>query len=88
MIANQLKVIYFCTVIIKPTHGTGTNNFILIFFSAKTHIKEELGGRPRGWVVKFSRSALVARGFAGLDPGCEHGTAHQAMLRQYPTCHS
>ena len=47
-----------------------------------------LGGRPRGRVVKFMRSASVAQGFASLDPGCGHGTAHQAMLRRHPTCHN
>ena len=45
-------------------------------------------GRPRGQVVKFMRSASAAQGFAGLDPGRGHGTAHQAMLRHHPTCHS
>ena len=33
---------------------------------------------PRGQVVKF------AGGFASLDPGHGHGTAHQTMLRQCP----
>ena len=41
-----------------------------------------------GRVVKFSRSAAVAQGFAGLDPGQGHGTAHQAMLRRHPTRHN
>ena len=31
------------------------------------------------------RSALVAQGFAGSDPGCGPSTAHQAMLRRRPT---
>ena len=26
--------------------------------------------------------------FAGSDPGCGHGTAHQATLRWRPTCHN
>ena len=39
-------------------------------------------------MVKFARSALVAQGFAGSDPGRGHGIAHQAMLRRHPTCHS
>ena len=38
-------------------------------------------------MVKFVRSAW-AEGFASLDPGCRHGTAHQAMLRQRPTQHN
>ena len=32
--------------------------------------------------------ALVAQDLAGSDPGCRHGTTHQAMLRQHPTCHN
>ena len=48
-----------------------------------------LGGRPRGRVVTFVCStAAAAQGFAGSDPGCGHGTAHQAMLSWHPTCHS
>ena len=45
------------------------------------------GGQPCGRVVKLTRSALVAQGFAGSDPGRGHGTTHQAMLRQSPTRH-
>ena len=45
-------------------------------------------GQPHGRVVKFGHSASAAQGFAGLDPGCRHGTAHQAMLRQHPACHN
>ena len=33
-------------------------------------------GWPRGRVVKFAWSALVAQGFAGSDPWCRHGTAY------------
>ena len=29
-----------------------------------------------------------AQGFSGSDSGRRHGTAHQAMLRQHPTCHN
>ena len=39
-------------------------------------------------MVKFSPSASAAQGFTGSDPGCGHGTAHQAMLRRHPTCHN
>ena len=42
-------------------------------------------GWPRGRVVEFTRSTLAAQGFAGSDPGCGHGTAHQAKLRRRPT---
>ena len=37
-------------------------------------------------MVKFALSASAAQSFAGSDPGCGHGTAHQAMLRWHPTC--
>ena len=30
----------------------------------------------------------AAQGFVGLNPGRGHGTAHQTMLRQRPTCHN
>ena len=42
-------------------------------------------GWPRGQVVMFVHSTSVSQGFGGSDPGCGHGTAHQAMLRQCPT---
>ena len=42
---------------------------------------------PCGLVVKFTRSALAARDFTGLDPGRRQGMAHQAMLRRRPTCY-
>ena len=29
-------------------------------------------------MVKSTHSALAAQSFAGSDPGCGHGTAHQA----------
>ena len=48
--------------------------------------------RSRGWPcgrgVKFECSASAAQGSASSDPGCGHGTAHRAMLRQRPTCHN
>ena len=30
----------------------------------------------------------AAQCFVGANPGCEHGTAHQATLRWHPTCHN
>ena len=45
-------------------------------------------GQPHGRVVNFTRSAAVAQGFAGSDPGRGHGTAYQATLRRCPTCHN
>ena len=48
-------------------------------------VQKDARGWACGQVVKFARSASAAQGFAGSDPGCEHGAAHQAMLRQRPT---
>ena len=45
-------------------------------------------GSVAEWLIKFQRSAVVAQGFAGSDPGGGHGTAHQATLRQRPSCHN
>ena len=42
-------------------------------------------GWSRGWEVKFLCSTSAAQGFADSDPGRGHGTAHQAMLRWWPT---
>ena len=36
----------------------------------------------------FVCSAWVAWGFISSDPGHRPSTAHQAMLRQRPTCHN
>ena len=41
-----------------------------------------------GWMVKYTCSTSVAQGFASSNPGCGHGTAHQAMLRRRPTYHN
>ena len=42
-------------------------------------------GWLHGRVIKFTRSAAAAQ---GSDPGCRHGTARQAMLRQRSTSHN
>ena len=62
----------------------------LILSSAtyQLYFKTSSRGWPHGWVVKFTSSASAAQGFTGSDPGQGHGTAHQAMLRQHPTCHN
>ena len=39
-------------------------------------------------MVKLVHSASVAQGFTGLDPGLAPSTAHQVMLRWYPTQHN
>ena len=45
--------------------------------SLMVHVnKLEAWGWPRGRVVKFVHSASVVQGFASLDPGRRHGTAH------------
>ena len=45
-------------------------------------------GSVAEWLSSCAPSASVAQGFTGLDPGHGHGTAHQATLRQCPTCHN
>ena len=57
----------------------------LLSFTFTINKKEMNGGRLRGQVVKFERSAWVAQGFAGSDPGYGPSTAHQVMLRRCPT---
>ena len=52
------------------------------------YYKSKIGGWTCGRVVKFACSASVAWGFAGLDPGHGHGTAHQDMLGRRPTHHN
>ena len=47
--------------------------------------KTGVWGWPRGRVVKFVSSTAAAQGFASLDPGHKHGTAHQTMLGRRPT---
>ena len=42
------------------------------------------GGRPSGRVVKFTRSASVARGSPVQIPGLDLHTACQAMLTDVP----
>ena len=57
-----------------------TSNHIIIHT-----IEDPAWGWLRGRVVKFARSAAAAQ---GSDPGCGHGTARQAALRQRPTSHN
>ena len=44
--------------------------------------------RPRGQVVKFTRSALVAWSFTSSDPGHQPSTTHQDVLRRCPKYHN
>ena len=52
----------------------------LIFYVSYTPIKNKNMGKPHNIVVKLARSASVAQGFIGLDPGHGPSTTHQAML--------
>ena len=58
---------------------------IVNFLKTPLVSKNLFRGRLCGQVVKFARSAAVAQ---GSDPGCGHGTAHQATLRRRPTSHN
>ena len=49
-----------------------------------SYIKAFTWGQPIGRTIKFVRSASVAQGFAGSNPGRGHGTAHQITLRRRP----
>ena len=77
-----------------------TLGLILLYAHAHTHarthmqikknaaaivLKILLQGWPLGQVVEFMHFPSAAWGFAGLDPGHRHGTAHQAMLGWHPT---
>lgn len=44
---------------------------------------EEGAGPVVEWLSSWVR--FTAQGFTGSGPGCGHGTAHDAMLRQHPT---
>ena len=47
-----------------------------------------VGAGPVAEWLSSRAPASVAQGFTGSDPGRGRGTAHQAMLRQHPTCHN
>ena len=61
---------------------------MLVQGSLGGHTLRNTWGPPHGWVVTFARSASAAQGFACSNPGCGHGTAHQALLRRCPTQHN
>ena len=75
----------------KVAHSNTYSDLLLslleyfLFNSQKT---TKFWGRPHGPMVKFVCSPSAAQGFAGSDPGRVQGTAHQAMLRRWPTQHS
>ena len=50
--------------------------------------KNHLGASPVANWLSSHAPLWAAQGFADLNPGCRHGTAHQAMLRQHPTYHN
>ena len=81
--------------VLSNTEVNRTESFLKLIFSwreadDKQMNKEEkywIGGQPRGRMIKFVCSAAAGQGFTSSNPGCGHGTAHQATLRQRPTCH-
>ena len=79
-----LSLNFFYRSIVAPYFNILTDTF-LIPSSFIPHLKLYSGGRLRGRVVKFVRSAAAAQ---GSHPGRGHGTAHQAMLRRRPTSHN
>ncbi|XP_070448319.1 TM2 domain-containing protein 1 isoform X1 [Equus przewalskii] len=77
-----LGLLKFCTV---GFCGIGSLiDFILISMQST----QMDGTGPVAEWLKFACSALVAQGFAGLDPGRGHGTTHQAVPRWHPTLHN
>ena len=67
--------------------------FILFFWYQKvvshnTHIKVNIigAGLVAEW-LSLRTPLQAAQCFVGSNPGRGHGTAHQTMLRQCPTCH-
>ena len=49
--------------------------------------RDSVGAGPMAEWLSL-RSAVVAQGFAGSDPGRGRGTTCQATLRSHPTCHN
>ena len=60
------------------------------FMGLNSNIKKNIyreAGPTAEWLS--SRAPLqAAQCFIGSNPGCGHGTAHQATLGQRPTCHN
>ena len=46
------------------------------------------GAGPMAEWLSLRAPLQAAQCFVGLNPGRGHGTAHQATLRQRPTCHN
>ena len=57
--------------------------------SGQRLVKYKTGGAgPVAKWLSLRAPLQVAQGFVGSNPGRGHGTAHQATLRQRPTCHN
>ena len=53
------------------------------------HLKEcSLGASPVAEQLSSRALLQAAQCFVGSNPERGHGTAHQTMLRQHPTCHN
>ena len=50
--------------------------------------KAVLGAGPVAEWLSSRAPLQAAQCFVGSNPGRGHGTAHQTMLRQHPTCHN
>ena len=50
--------------------------------------KESSGAGPVAEWLGSRAPLQAAQCFIGLNPGCGHGTARRATLRQRPTCHN
>ena len=75
---------------------------IKLIYSKKPHTLDQLRkihgrftskdqGEGAGPVAEWLSSRTLLRAaqcFVGSNPGRGHGTAHQTMLRQRPTCHN
>ena len=62
--------------------------YILFFLLFLTIRIENLGAGPVAEWLSSHAALQAAQCFVGSNPGRGHGTAHQIMLRQRPTCHN
>ena len=66
----------------NPDFEKGTNVLELCHVCFLYKLKNFGAGPMAEWL------SSAAQGFTSSDPGCGHGTTHQAMLRWHPTCHN
>ena len=64
-------------------------------FKAKSIIRDKCtfynakqGAGPVAEWLSLRAPLQATQCFVGSNPGCGHGTVHQAMLRRHPTCHN